>query len=76
MSERYSLIGHQAALLLGICLLTVWEMSVPVDAYRGEYMQTAHCLYNIQVTLKAGLYQGRIFGVDGGDVSPPLSSGH
>uniref|UniRef100_A0A8C5FHD0 Uncharacterized protein n=1 Tax=Gadus morhua TaxID=8049 RepID=A0A8C5FHD0_GADMO len=35
MSERYSLIGHQAALLLGICLLTVWEMSAPVDAYRA-----------------------------------------
>ncbi|KAK0144445.1 Protein FAM19A2 [Merluccius polli] len=43
MSERYSLIGHQAALLLGICLLTVWEMSVPVDAYRAPTVRTGTC---------------------------------
>ena len=55
MSERYSLIGHQAALLLGICLLTVWEMSAPVDAYRGEYMETANCLQGVLCTCWSGL---------------------
>lgn len=40
MSERYTQIGNKGALLVMVLVISVWEMTVPMEATTGEYIKT------------------------------------